>query len=97
MTRALPKLTRQVTLSAFCATTSWFGQLTGLTAKSESLHKKYQREALAKRDEADKSIDNATNETTLDETAEIGKEWWADMSQEHVCGPPKLLASCCPG
>lgn len=70
-----------------CALSPIFAQLQDIPRASESDYKKYRKAVVATQKEADKEILDAAalcEDGAATNEEEVGKEWWADMSQSHV-------------
>lgn len=77
-----------------CALSPIFAQLQDIPQVSESDYKKYRKAVVATQKEADKEILEAAAIVPDDASSdgeEVGKEWWADMSQSHVSPVPLVF------
>lgn len=73
-----------MSLSAFCALTPVFDQLTGIPHNQQAAYRKYRNLVKAAKDLADIEIKAAGPLAMNDELSEVGKDWWSDIPHTHV-------------
>lgn len=73
-----------MSLSALCALTPVFDQLTGIPHNQQASYRKYRNLVKAAKDLADKEIEAAGPLVVNDELSEVGKDWWSDIPHTHV-------------
>jgi hypothetical protein len=79
-----------MTLSAFCALTPVFDQLTGIPQPLQASYRKYRNLVKSAKNLADKEIIAAGPLAESDELSETGKEWWSDIPHSHVSRRPHV-------